>query len=515
MKIRPLPLDRIDESPSNPRRIFDKDRLDELAKSIKARGVEQPIKVRPHKDDRFELVFGARRVRAAKIAGLKEIPALVENLKDDEVLEAQIVENSQREDVHPLEEADAYRALHTKYSRTAEEIAAKVGKTAGHIYQRMKLCQLGEEGRTAFYAGTIDAATALILARIPDPQMQGQATRDVVRGIAGQPLRATEARQLVRDRYMLVLARAPFSTSNAKLFEQAGACTACPKRTGNQPGLFGDLGKADLCTDPGCYTRKVEAQWERTTEAAQKASKRVISPSEARRLFVGTELAVSCGYFDLDAVDPSTVGEDATKRRTYRQTMKLKDVAVVVARDHEGHARELVEAQELRRACSAAGVVPPPIALGRAPKAPEAVPAVVATKPSKSAKDAEREAKDRAHAAKEFRVAVVGAVVSAADKDGGTEKFWRTMARGAVEIAHRETIQALQERRNVKKLDLEKMDRHALALVVLEVLVTQGALYSVGEALPPRIAQAAQDFGVDVKQVRKTLIAAAAQRRKG
>lgn len=519
MEIRPLPLSAIDESPSNPRKYFDPEALSDLARSIADRGVEQPIKVRP-RGTRFELIFGARRVRASKIAGLKEIPSVVQEMDDAQVLEAQITENAQREDVHPLEEADAYRALHERHGRTVEEIAAKVGKSTTHVYSRIKLCSLCPQAREAFAKGVIDAATAGVLARVSDQKSQEKAAAEVIRGIGGHPLRAAEARALVRDRYMLALARAPFSAAAPDLVPGAGPCTTCPKRSGNQAALFADLGKTDLCTDAGCYAAKVEANWEKLARSAQGRGAVVLSPAASKKLFpVGTDLAPSCGYVDLDAVDEYAGGGPLSdKRRTYRQTLgkAVAGAKLTLARDPEGRPRELVEATEIRRACAAAGIPAPPQALGRAPKETAPPPAPAAprrdVKPEKSAADVERQARERAKAGKEYRVAVVSAIVAAADKDGGSLAFWRTMARGASEIAHRETAQAMQERRG-EKVDLAKLDKHGLALFVLEVLVTQGALYVVGDALPPRLAAAAKDLGVDLKKVRGELIAAAAKRR--
>ncbi len=120
---RSIPLEQIVESPTNQRRTF-RD-LDELADTIRAHGVLQAVLVRPLGAD-FELVFGARRFRAAKLAGLSHIPATVRELSDAAALELQLIENSKRDDVHPLEEADGYRELHERHHVPIEEIAAKL-----------------------------------------------------------------------------------------------------------------------------------------------------------------------------------------------------------------------------------------------------------------------------------------------------------------------------------------------------------------------------------------------------
>ncbi len=112
------------------------------------------------------MIFGSRRYRAAKAARLEAIPARIVEMDDLEMLEVQIAENSQRSDVHPLEEADAYRQLNEVHKKTVAEISARVGRSSTYIYQRLKLCALVEPARKLFFAGKLTAATALIVARI-------------------------------------------------------------------------------------------------------------------------------------------------------------------------------------------------------------------------------------------------------------------------------------------------------------------------------------------------------------
>lgn len=164
-----IALDLIDESPTNPRKDFGD--IGELAASIRERGLLQNIVVRPVKD-RFEIVFGHRRFRAAKEAGLDEIPAAIRDMEDVEVLQEQLIENAQRKDVHPLEEADAYKRLHVPppegYGLTGEEIAERVGKHKATVFARMKLAELVDKDlRAAFLANTLTASAALLVARLP------------------------------------------------------------------------------------------------------------------------------------------------------------------------------------------------------------------------------------------------------------------------------------------------------------------------------------------------------------
>jgi ParB/RepB/Spo0J family partition protein len=177
LQIKALSVNEIDPAPFNPRKTFDEASLAELAEDIGRRGVLQPVLVRPI-EDRFEIVFGERRWRASKLAGLATIPAMIRRMTDLEALEAAIIENQKRADVHPLEEADAYRRLHEKHGQDVDEIAAKVGKSRAHIYGRLKLCELGAEARQAFLEGKLASAIATVVARLP-AAVQARAVAEV------------------------------------------------------------------------------------------------------------------------------------------------------------------------------------------------------------------------------------------------------------------------------------------------------------------------------------------------
>jgi ParB/RepB/Spo0J family partition protein len=166
-----IPLPDIIRSKSNPRKTFDAAKLTELAASVKEHGVLQPILVRPNgKAGTYELVAGERRFRAAQEAGLTEIPALVRELTDTQVLEIQVIENLQRDDLHPLEEADGYRQLMAKKYDVAR-IAERIGRSVKYVYDRMKLAGLVDEARKIFLDGKITAGHAILLARLkPEDQ---------------------------------------------------------------------------------------------------------------------------------------------------------------------------------------------------------------------------------------------------------------------------------------------------------------------------------------------------------
>ncbi len=145
--VRVIPVDRIELNPRQPRMIFDADALHELSASIREHGVLQPILVRPLGSNRYQLVAGERRWRAAKEAGLAAIPALVEELDDDTALEISIIENLQREDLSPLEEAAMYDRMVREHGYSIRKLAEKLGKDKGYLENRLRLADAPEEIR--------------------------------------------------------------------------------------------------------------------------------------------------------------------------------------------------------------------------------------------------------------------------------------------------------------------------------------------------------------------------------
>lgn len=161
-EIRQIPVGSIQPNPYQPRREFDEEGLQELAGSIREKGVLQPITVRDT-DQGFELVAGERRWRAAQIAGLREIPALVRGLSDREVMEIALIENLQREDLNPIEEAEAYQVLMREFGLTQEEVAKAVGKGRPTIANRLRLLRLPDVVRQWVGGGKLSPGHAKVL----------------------------------------------------------------------------------------------------------------------------------------------------------------------------------------------------------------------------------------------------------------------------------------------------------------------------------------------------------------
>jgi ParB family chromosome partitioning protein len=180
---RKVPIEFLKANPRNPRRAFSDAELGELADSIKQHGVIQPILVRPVKGvaDRYEIIAGERRWRAAQMAGLHEVPIVPLDVSDQDALELAIIENVQREDLNAMEEAQGYHALAGEFKRTQEDIAKIVGKSRSHVANMMRLTNLPEEVQAHIVSGKLSAGHARALLAVPDPS--AVATRIIAEGL--------------------------------------------------------------------------------------------------------------------------------------------------------------------------------------------------------------------------------------------------------------------------------------------------------------------------------------------
>jgi ParB/RepB/Spo0J family partition protein len=336
---------------------YDAAALKELAENIKAVQVIEPIIVRPKIGDkdaeRFEIVAGERRWRASREAGLDTIPAIVRMLDDGQVLEIQLVENLHREGLHALEEAEGYEILMQQHHYDIEQLCAKVGRSRAYVYARLKLLALDKKSREAFYAGKLTAATALLIARIPVPALQQDALKAITATWNGEPLPFKDAQRHVQDRYMTRLKDAPFDAKAADLVPGAGPCSTCPKLTGNQPELFGDIKNTDVCTDPVCYAGKRAAWGERLRAQAEAEGRTVLSGKDAKRIApYGVNSNLQGGYVSLD----QQCYEDQ-KGRTYRQLLgKEFKSETLIADPESGRIVEVIRLSEHSDALKTKGV---------------------------------------------------------------------------------------------------------------------------------------------------------------
>jgi ParB family chromosome partitioning protein len=268
-----------------------------LAESVKARGVLQPILVRPSTAGGYEIVCGERRWRASKTAGKDRIPARIVNLNDGEALELSVIENVQREDIHELDEALGYKALikQDPVLYTVETIAAKVGRSPSYIYQRLKLAELTPDLQKAFYEGKVTAGHAQEIARL-QPKDQERAlqecfpghstTRSILKDKDPRPISVRELRDWIQREIHLSLANAAFDVNDPNLLPTAGACTTCPKRSGSNPLLFADtIKRPDVCTDRECFNTKVGALVELRVKQSEEAGEKPVRVSDTFRFY--------------------------------------------------------------------------------------------------------------------------------------------------------------------------------------------------------------------------------------
>ncbi|MBC9795390.1 ParB/RepB/Spo0J family partition protein [Sinomicrobium weinanense] len=244
LQVRELDLAVIKPDPKQPRKTFDQESLQLLAQSIAEHGVLQPITVRKAKTG-YIIVMGERRYRAGKLAGQKTIPAIVRDYDDDQVLEVQIIENLQRRDVEPTEEAEAMAYLVYRYSPA--EIAKRLGRTENFVRQRLKLAGLIEGFKHYVRSGEMTLSLGIAVALF-DPEEQQM----MLESLNGE-FHANKLKRLIENE-TFNLENAPFDLSDKKLLPKAGACTLCPFNAANQGNLFGE-GKM-ICTRTACFENK-------------------------------------------------------------------------------------------------------------------------------------------------------------------------------------------------------------------------------------------------------------------
>jgi ParB family chromosome partitioning protein len=196
-KPRRAPIENLRPNPRNPRRLFTDAELDELSDSIRERGIIQPIVVRALQGDNFEIIAGERRWRAAQRAGLHEVPVAIIEANDAQSLEFAIIENVQRADLNPIEEANGYLALMDDFNRTQDEVAQIVGKSRPHVANTLRLLKLSEPVKQLVRSGKISAGHARLLLGQPNAE---QIAQDIIdKGLSVRQLEADMRKESVAE----------------------------------------------------------------------------------------------------------------------------------------------------------------------------------------------------------------------------------------------------------------------------------------------------------------------------
>lgn len=217
--VRKVAIDLITANPKNPRRLFKEEDLDELAGSIRQHGMIQPVVVRPSplNPAGFELIAGERRWRAAQKAGLHEIPVIIQDLTDREALEIAIIENVQRQDLNPLEEAMGYEQLIQEFEYTQNDLASVIGKSRSHVANTLRLLKLPEPVKQYLNEGALTAGHARALIAAPDPA--SLAKRIVEEGLTVRSAE-TMAQQTISEPHGRAKAAKPDKDADTKALEK-------------------------------------------------------------------------------------------------------------------------------------------------------------------------------------------------------------------------------------------------------------------------------------------------------
>jgi ParB family chromosome partitioning protein len=327
---RSVPISILVESATNPRKRFDEKNLQELAASMRAQGILAPLLVRELEENKYEVVAGARRLRAAKLAELESLPVRVVKLTDAEAIEAQCVENLQREDIHPLEEALGFKALLELREPvyTIATVASRAGKSEAYIYGRIRLADLIPPVAEAFLKDQITIGHALLIAKFPASQQQ-EAFSAAFRGLwtsEGNTQILIPVRELaawIESNILLQLASAPFDKQDETLVPEAGSCVNCPKRTGFNKLLFPDVRK-DSCTSPDCFRAKIDACVRKTLETKPQ----LVQLSAAWNSREGAPLGRN-QYVELEIKKPKANGASAKLSANQKPCDKMAEAIVM------------------------------------------------------------------------------------------------------------------------------------------------------------------------------------------
>lgn len=501
-----VPLECIRASTTNPRKQFNETALGELAESIRQQGVAQPILLRqvPRAEGSivyFEIVAGERRFRASRLAGYTTVPAIIRDLDDAMALEIQVIENLQRADLHPLEEAEGYEQLMKLHKLTAEQLAAKVGKSKAFLYARMKLLALVPAARKAFYDGKLTPSTALLVARIPVKQLQDKAVAEITKeNWSGDLMSTRAAQEHIQNKYMLQLKSAPFKTSDANLLPSAGTCADCPKRTGNQPGLFADVDSADVCTDPVCFDKKRSAHKERLLALAAQKGQTVISGSEAKKIAPYSVMGdLKGGYVALDSKCYDD-NQHENKYRTYREILgKTAPAPVLLENPHEdGVVVEIVRASDIEQLLKDKGIDAPRI-----------------SNSTDSHRDEEKKREAKAKIEKEFRLRLFKAVrekstkaLSKTDLHALAEKLFRISNERSLFISlygWDKSVDEWSTREKALPAAIGKLDGQQATQLILDMLLAADLTVSTHNAdtnKPTQLLAAAKRAGIDPEPIK-------------
>ena len=493
------------------RKTFKPGTLEEMADSIREKGVIQPILVRlvsSIEDEarrkaagtaKYEIIYGERRWRGSKIAGKTKMPAIIRELSDHDALKLQVIENAQREDVDVLDEAEQLNGLLGSGKSTIEELVSEIGKSRGTIYGRIKLLEAPDTAKAAYRAGKLSPQVLLLIARIPNRKVAEEATERILKTTyGGEPMSFRQVQHLIASEYMTQLKGAPFDPKDGSLVPNAGPCAGCPKRTGNQKELFADVGHADVCTDPVCFRLKCDATRTRQLVQAETEGKMVLSVEDSTEFFAhGGYLSNEAPVVELEGPCPFMVGK--TWKQIINQLPESERPTVVVAIDRDGQLRELVGKKEAGEVARAFDLATPGQTRG------DISPAAV------HQRQQIKEAREKGEQITRTVNLVIDAVLAKQEKAKDNKALSRLLLAVALHEAHFDTCRRVNMRHgftSVKKDGEPRQFHRALAkeaeknplAFALETLLWECGMFA--HAVPQTIVEAANIYGVDLSKIK-------------
>jgi hypothetical protein len=411
----------------------------------------------------------------------------------------QVIENAQREDPDPLEEAEQYDTLLKSGKSTVDELCTEIGKSRATIYGRIKLLSLPEKVKEALRAGKITPQVALLIARIPNPKVAEEAAARILKGDHNGPFSFRQVQAFIAEEYMTQLKGASFDPKDASLVPAAGPCASCPKRTGNQKELFSDVSRADVCTDPVCFRQKCEAARVRVLEAAKQEGKLVLSPEDSAELYPynGGQLRYDAPVVELDKPCPFET------RKTWADVIQKLPTGerpqIIVAIDRQGGLHEVIGRKEAGEAARSLDLAAPSETRG------ELSPAAIQQR--KAMRDA-REKHERTIRAVDL---AISGVIEKQAKTKDTKALFRLLRLLVMKEANFDTERRVAKRHGfttpkkdgeVRAFydDLAKKAEAAPVPFILETLLWKSSLFA-NNGLPEAITAACKIFGLDPKKI--------------
>lgn len=251
-------IDQIDISPLNYRKYYSQRDLENFASELEVHDIISPVTLRKMPTGRYELIVGERRFRAAKIAGLKSIPALIKQLSDEQVRECQLAENIQRENPHPMHEALAILSLQAD-GKSLNVIAQRLGRPKALIFSRLKLATLTISFQEMFLADVITLSDALQIAAL-SAESQAEFYETQCKGWQDREGFRLYNLSHILSQFRYDLTQASFDPKDKDLLAEAGACSKCSFNSATLKSLFPEMAKQAVCTNKTCYQKKADAQ---------------------------------------------------------------------------------------------------------------------------------------------------------------------------------------------------------------------------------------------------------------